>query len=81
MTTGIDDRRTGKIAAGSMRIGKAAVLAGLLLIAVTAFFVPDHQAQELARIAGGALVLVGSLGYGLGRLTSVAKRSPRSGAP
>ena len=27
----------------------------LLLIAVTAFFVPDHQAQELARIAGGVL--------------------------
>lgn len=81
MTTDIDGKRTGRTAIRAMRIGKAAVVVGLLVIAIPAFFVPDHQAKELARIAGGALVLVGGLGYGLGRLVSGPGGSRRSDAP
>ena len=64
-----------------MQAGKTAVLIGLAAITVTSFFVPDHDAKDFARVAGGALILVGCFSYGFGRLIAATNKSSRSNAP
>lgn len=64
------------------RVGRALLVAGLLVVAAT-FFLPTGDAAAITRGAGLALMLVGGLAHGFGRLLHSANRSPRErdGAP
>lgn len=78
MATENTSKESGAFATRPMMAGKLIVIIGLAAIAVASFLVPDADARQATRIGGAALIFVGVLAYGFGRLVLKANRSPRS---
>ena len=64
-----------------MALGRIAAVVGLAIVAIASFVVSPGELREGSRIAGLALVLVGGLAFGFGRLLASANKSPRENGP
>ena len=78
MATATSQSGSAEFSRKPMTLGKAVVLLGLTLIAVTSFFTPSGELKEWVRIAGFALILIGGLAYGFGRLVRSNNEAPRA---
>ena len=70
-----------KFASRPMLLGRAAALCGLVIVVIASFLIPVGELREGTRIAGLALVLVGGLSYGFGRLILSANGRSRDTGP
>ena len=70
-----------KFASRPMLGGKVVAICGLAIVAIASFLIPAGELHDGVRIGGLALVLLGGLSYGFGRLVLAANSRSRSSGP